>query len=100
MKCLEVSKGKGYFRNANDEMEEISKITKNDILRFLDIITNPDETFEMDEYGENCGLENEAHKIIYGHLHQKLCELLENKTRFCDESEAMYQYALEKYRVE
>ena len=99
MKCLEISNGKGYFLNSNNEMQEIDKITKEDILRLLNIATDINNTFEMDEFDENKGPSNEAHKIIYGSLYKKFIELLENKTRFYDESKAIYKDALEKYKI-
>lgn len=99
MKCLEVSNGKGYFLNLQGEMQEIDKISKEDILRLLDIATDKDKTFEMDLCDEKHGPENEAHRIIYGHLYKKFSEFLENKTRFHDESTSMYKDALNKYKV-
>ena len=54
----------------------------------------------MDEFDNNKGPANEAHKIIYGNLYKKFDELLENKTRFHDESVALYKDALDKYKVD
>ena len=36
--------------NSDDEMQEIDKITKEDIFRLLNIATDIDNTFKMDEY--------------------------------------------------
>lgn len=98
MKFLKISNGKGYFLNLKGEMEEIDKITKEDILRLLDIATDNEQTFEMDSYEDNNNLSNEAHKIIYKHFHNKFNELLENKDRFYDESMSIYKDALAKYK--
>ena len=98
MKCLKIENGKGYFKNIEDEYLEIDKISKDDILHLLNIATSDDE-FEMDEC-DDVNLKNEAHKIIYRRLHQKFSELLNNKTRFKDECNGLFQTAIEKYSVE
>lgn len=97
MKCLKIKNGKGYFKNIEDEYLEIDKISKDDILHLLNIATSDDE-FEMDVCDDG-NLKNEAHKIIYRSLHQKFSELLNNKTRFKDESSRLYQNIIEKYSV-
>lgn len=95
MKCLKIENGKGYFRNDEDDYQEIDKISKEDILYLLNIATSDDE-FEMDAC-DDVNLKNEAHKIIYRSLHQKFSELLNNKTRFKDECSGLFQTAIEKY---
>ena len=82
MKCLEIKNGKGY-----------------DLLYLLDIATNIDESFEMDNI-ETCKLDNQAHKVIYENLYDKFQELLQNRTRFYDESIVLYKDALQKYKQE
>lgn len=99
MKCLEVSKGRGYFLNSKGSMEEIHKITKEDILRLLDIATDKEKDFEMDSFEKN-NLDNKAHNIIYTSLYKKFDEVLHNKARFLDESAAEYKNALIKYSDE
>ena len=42
-------------------------------------------------------IDNEAHKIIYMNLSEKLNELLSQRKRFVDESKSEYKEALEKY---
>ena len=48
MKCLEIKNGKGYFLNVDGEMVELDKMKKDDLLYLLDIATNIEESFEMD----------------------------------------------------
>ena len=96
MKCLKVENGRGFFLNKDGEMDSIDKITKDDILNLLNIATSPDTAFEMDAITDDMAL-NEAHKIIYRSLYSKFSELLENKTRFAEESASVYKEALEKY---
>ena len=42
---------------------------------------------------------NAAHIIIYRSLYSKFSELLENKTRFEEESASTFKDAIEKYQV-
>ena len=86
---LKIENGKGYFLAADNTMQEIHEIRKEDILRLLDFATDPSAEFEMDEY--------KAHKIIYSGLYRKFKELLDNKNRFIDESENLYKDAVQKY---
>ena len=96
MKCLKIDNGKGYFLGSNNEYIEIDKISKEDILRFLNFITNEEELFEMDEFNDLC-LHNEAHKIIYRSLYQKFLEIKDNKNRFNDECNSLFRSAIDKY---
>ena len=100
MKYLIIDKGKGYFINSRDTKEEIDKITKEDILRLLDIATDKDQEFEMDEPPEDSNSFNQAHIIIYSHLYKKFNEILQDRDRFLDESTAIYKDALAKYGEE
>jgi len=99
MKCLEIKNGKGYFLNADGDMVELDKMKKDDLLYLLDIATNINQPFEIDNM-ETCKLDNQAHKVIYENLYDKFQELLKNRTRFYDESSALYKEALKKYKLE
>ena len=96
MVYLRINDGKGYFLAADDKWQEIHNIRKEDILRLLDFATDSSICFEMDEIKDN-SIKNEAHKIIYDNLYRKFSELLENKSRFIDESESLYREAFQKY---
>lgn len=96
MKCLEIKNGKGYFCDSTGNMVELDKMKKDDLLYLLDIATNVEVTFEMDDM-KMCKIENKAHKVIYENLYDKFHDLLENRTRFHDESTALYKDALQKY---
>ena len=98
MKCLKIESGRGFFLKKAGEMESINNITKDDILNLLNIATSPETAFEMDAITDDMAL-NEAHKIIYRSLYSKFSELLENKTRFAEESASVYKDALEKYSI-
>ena len=94
---LKIENGKGYFINSNEEKCEIDTIRKEDILFLLDKATDSSVAFEMDSVSNN-SIQNEAHKIIYQSLFRKFNELLSNKNRFLDESEALFKDAFQKYK--
>jgi len=94
MKCMIIKDGKGYFSLDGSKLQEIDKITKDDLLNLLDIVISSDT--EMDSYSDDT-LQQPAQKIIYRNLFQKLSDLSVNRTRFKDESEALYRSAIEKY---
>lgn len=91
---LKIENGKGYFFKEPDQWIEIDQIGKEDLLTLLDKAIADD--FEMNDYDAGL-LQNTAHQIIYKHLFQKFNELVENKSRFKDESEQLYKSAIEKY---
>ena len=94
---LKIENGKGYFRNSNNQMQQIHDIRKEDILTLLDFATDSSVDFEMDEMTDD-NIQNEAHRIIYDGLYRKFKELLYNKARFVDESESLYKDAIKKYQ--
>lgn len=98
MKCLKIENGRGHYLDKEGNYLEIDKMGKDDILFLLNFATDENETFEMDDPDES-ELSNPAHKIIYSNLYEKFSELLLNKSRFLDESEAIYKDALQKYQV-
>lgn len=98
MKCLKIENGRGQYLDKEGCYQEIDKMGKDDILYLLNICTDENETYEMDNPDET-EIVNPAHKIIYENLYEKFGELLSNKSRFLDESEALYKDALQKYQV-
>ena len=99
MKCLKIDRGKGLFLDSQNGYSEIDRITKEDILRLLDIVTERNEEFEMDNPEVDAVL-NEAHRIIYVEMYKRFKELIANKDSFFDECERVYKEAIEKYQDE
>lgn len=97
MKCLLIENGKGYYSLDGESKFPLDQITKEALLRMLDLIIDYDA--EMDEYDES-RVQHAAHKIIYRNLYSKLKDLSNNKTRFKDESTSLYRSAIERYNVE
>jgi len=99
MKYLKIDNNKGFFLKGEADLAiwtEIDQIGKDDLLHLLNKAIS--EEFEMDSYNEEL-LANKAHQIIYKNFHEKFADLLNNKTRFKDESENLYKVALEKYKT-
>jgi hypothetical protein len=96
---LKIDNNKGYF--LRDEGEEpatwhsIDLITKEDLYFLLKKAVS--DIFEMVVYDEQI-LSNKAHQIIYKNLYEKFIDLVDNKTRFKDESDNLYKAALDKYK--
>lgn len=95
MKCLKIEEDRGWYTLDDKEWKEIDKINRDDLMKLLDLAISND-SFEMDEFNEE-KLANQAHSIIYNNIYIKFRELLNNKTRFKDESESMYREAIDKY---
>ncbi len=100
MKYLKIDNNKAFFIKENNAQQQvwlpIDEIGKEDLLALLNSAIAND--FEMDEYNEDL-LGNKAHQIIYKNLHDKFTDLLNNKTRFKEESEGLYKAAFAKYGV-
>ncbi|WP_445664404.1 hypothetical protein [Fodinibius sp. AD559] len=99
MKYLKIENNKGYYLKPTEEdqedyWEEIDEIGKEDLMKLLNKAISSE--FEMDDYQEE-NLAHKAHQIVYKNIFEKFSDLLDNKTRFKDESESLYKEAIEKY---
>lgn len=93
---LKINDNKGFYQTGDDNWKKIDSINKEDLMILLDKAIDTD--FEMNEFiPEN--IQNKAHQIIYKNLHEKFSELLDNKTRFKDESGQLYKSTIEKYKT-
>ncbi len=97
MKLLKIEDKLGYYLDLKDEYTSVDKITKEDLLRLVDLTLYND--VEFDEYSEE-NINNQAHQIIYKSICEKLRDLIERRQEFIDESERLYLQEYEKYRVE
>lgn len=98
MKLLKIENNLGYYRNDQGEFAQVDKITKEDILKLVDL-TLGEEDIEFDEYNEE-NLKNQAHQIIYKSISEKLQGLKDRRQEFIDQSERLYLQDYEKYRDE
>ena len=97
MKFLKIEDNKAYFLNSSETWTAIDEIGKDDLLILVDRAIEGD--LEMDDIADN-ELQNQAHRIIYENVHDRLEELLADSERFVDESRELYKDALEKYAQE
>jgi hypothetical protein len=96
MKLLKIENNAGYFLAQDGSVAEVDKITKEDLLRMVDV-TLQEEDVEYDEYSDE-ELRNQAHQIVYKNVFEKLKELRGRRKEFIDESERLYLTEYEKYR--
>lgn len=95
MKYLKIEENKVHFTVNRTDWLPIDKITKDHLLSLLELAINND--FEMDVFDAS-KIANQAHQIIYKNIYDKFIDLSRNKTRFSDESEALYKEAIDKYK--
>lgn len=98
MKLLKIEDGKGYFLGENSEDQPIDKLTKEDLLRMVNL-TLGEDNIRFDEYDED-SLHNQAHRIIYENVYTKLHSLRERRSEFVDESERLFLTEYESYRAQ
>jgi hypothetical protein len=94
MKLLKIDDNSGYYYDNQGEFATVDKITKDDILRLVNL-TLGEEDVEFDEFSDD-NLQNQAHKIIYKSIFEKLQELKTRRQEFIDESERLY---LSEYKI-
>ncbi len=97
MKLLKIEDNLGYFLDDQGEFVLVDKITKEDLLRLVNLTLG--EEVELDEYNDEA-LKNQAHQIVYKSIFEKLRGLRERSQEFIDESERLYLHEYEKYKDE
>ena len=96
MKYLKIEDNKGFLSVNGSDWIPLDEINKDHILALLDKALT--DEFEMDEYDKD-RIDNQTHQIIYKNIFEKFCDLHEKRTRFKDESESLFNSALEKYKI-
>lgn len=95
MKILKIESGCGYYLKPQpSEWEAIDKIDRSGLMILLDTLIEHD--VEMDVMDDD-NLSNQAHRIIYKSISEKLNMLLINKSKFKDESQRLYFEEIQKY---
>lgn len=95
MKLLKTEGGCGCFLKEDAEYESLDKLSKEELLRLVNL-TLEHEDVEFDDYDEEI-VRNQAHRIIYKSVHEKLTELAERRREFSDEADRLFKDAYEKY---
>ena len=96
MKLLKIENNLGYYRDNQGAFAPVDKITKEDLLRLVNL-TLGEKEIEFDERNDE-NLKNQAHQIVYKSIFEKLRGLRDRKQEFIDESERLYLQEYEKYR--
>ncbi len=99
MKLLKIENNFGYYYDNQGKFATIDKITKDDILRLVNLTLDTNPEVEFDEYNDD-NLKNHAHRIIYKSILEKLQGLKKRRQEFIDESERLYLQEYERYRDE
>lgn len=95
MKLLSIKDSSGHFLGVSGQSITVDKITKEDLLRLVNLTLSKD--VEFDEYDENT-IKNQAHQIVYKSVLEKLRGLRDRKQEFIDESERLFLKEYEKYK--
>ena len=97
IKILKIEDGKGYFYSFNAMMHmEIDKIDRDALFLLTEYIIN-NTTIEMDNYVDE-SINNNAQKIVYKNIYEKLSELFCNRNVIITEIENKYQTVIDKYK--
>jgi hypothetical protein len=98
MKLLKVSDSIGHFLADDKQFRPIHQITKDDLLRLANLTLDENE-IEFDEYDEQV-LKNQAHRVIYKSVVQKLQDLRARRKEFADQAARLFYEEYERYRQE
>lgn len=99
MKCLRIENANGWYSTDGNTWEILEKITKEDLLKILDLLLDSDSPIEIDPYDETL-LKNAGHQIIYKCLCDKFTAALSQREQFQDQKSALYKEAMIKYHSE
>lgn len=97
MKLLKIEDNLGHFLGVDSAFTPVDRITKEDLLRLVDLTLT--QHVEFDDY-DGGAIKNQAHQILYRSIYEKLLGLRDRKQAFTDESERLYLQEYEKYRKE
>lgn len=96
MKILKAENNQGHFLNKDADFSPIDQITKEDLLRLADLVLEQDDV-EFDPYADEV-IKNEAHRILYKNILEKLEELQGRREEFVEQRNRLYREAYEKYQ--
>ena len=96
MNYTKIENSNVYFRLSNsDNWKLISDITGDDLIKLIEKCIDEDD-FELEEF-DNTLIKNEAHKIIYKSIYQKIKEIHLERDNIIDENTQRYNDIIEKY---
>jgi len=99
MKILKIKNSHGYFLcSKTSAWKQIDEIDKDGLMDLLNQYLNDDIEIEIDVFDEAL-IKNQAQRIIYKSVFEKFLSLIDNKSKFKDESERLYLDSIQKYKV-
>lgn len=96
MKILKFEDNTSYLY-VDGKYKKILEISKDDILKALEYIYENDD-IELEEYDKN-KIVNEAEKIIYENLYNKLNNFEENKLKLKNDIDDLFKDLEETYKI-
>ena len=96
MKALKIENFKGLCLIDELNYQPLDKLDKTILLNLVNLALT--EEFTIDEYDESL-LKNEAHRIIYKSVSEKLNDLHQKRKKFNYESDNVFIEEYEKYKV-
>ena len=96
MKILKFEDNTSYLY-VDGKYKKILEISKDDILKALEYIYENDD-IELEEYDKN-KIVNEAEKIIYENLYNKLNNFKENKLKLKNDIDDLFKDLEETYKI-
>lgn len=96
MNYTKIENNNVYFRLSNlDNWKIISDITGDDLIKLIEKCIDEDD-FELEEFDDTL-IKNEAHKIIYRSVFQKINDIHRERDNIIDENTQKYNDIIEKY---
>ena len=96
MNYTKIENSNVYFRlRSSDNWKLISDITGDDLIILIEKCIDEDD-FELEEFDDTL-IKNEAHKIIYKSIHQKINDIYRERDNIIDENTQRYNDIIEKY---
>lgn len=96
MKILKFKDNTSYLY-VDGKYKKILEISKDDILKALEYIYENDD-IELEEYDKN-KIVNEAEKIVYENLYNKLNNFKENKLKLKNDIDDLFKDLEETYKI-
>lgn len=98
MKLLVIENNKGKFSIDGVNFIEIEKISKDDILKILEIVLSEDEIVIEKSDEDDKKINSPAQKIIYDNIYEKVKEVISEKEEINSFDDDEYYIAMQKYQ--
>ena len=95
---LKIERSQASYIDENGNICPITNIDKKGLLNLVNNALDKSITFEMDDPEKN-KIPNEAQKIIYENIYNKLNDLIANKDKILSEISNLYKEEYSKYSI-